>query len=131
MQQKTVSSLAHLQRIFRTTSDKSGALIRELIAEQESVALLSEDVARKVWMFCPSLGCPIGLLSLKSDSVGGGFPPLALHTAVIRSPVAIFGEIFPSTSMERAGRDVGPELVSKNALSWSYIWLVSQDQLNQ
>ena len=110
-----MSSIGNLQRIFSTTSARMGALIIELIAAQDKVALLSEGWARKVCRFCPSLGFPIGLLSIKRESVGVGLPPFALHTAVMRSPVAMLGDIFPSTSMERAGRDVGPGLV--------FIWL--------
>jgi hypothetical protein len=94
-------------RIFSTTSDTRGAGIRGLMAAQEIAALLSSGFVKKVRRFCPSLGLPIGLLSIKSERVGGGLPPLALHTTVTMSPTAIFGEIFPATSMEREGRAVG------------------------
>ena len=106
-----MSSNANLQRILSTTSASRGALIIELMAAHDKVALLSVGLARKVCKFCPSLGFPIGFLSLKRESVGIGLPPLALQTAVMRSPAAILGEIFPSTSIERAGREVGPGLV--------------------
>ena len=43
--------------------------------------------------------------------MGLGFPPLALHSTVTRSPAAMLGDMLPPTSREREGGVVGPVLV--------------------